>query len=88
MSGFYINKEGSEQSLMRSTHESNFAQNLGRINNNNNRRGNGISNNPLEESKGMNMRPPNTAGFALGGMTNDPELDRIYGTARGLADLT
>ena len=66
---------------MRSTHESNFAQNLGKIN----KRG---GTNPLEESKGPSMRPPNTAGFALGGQTNDPELDRIYGTARGLADLT
>eukprot|EP00347_Sterkiella_histriomuscorum_P011390 403372642 len=71
VSGFYINKEGSEQSLMRSTHESNFAQNLGKIN----KRG---GTHPFEESKGPSMRPPNTAGFALGGQTNDPELDRIY----------
>jgi hypothetical protein len=46
----------------------------------------------LEELKQQyQRRPPDTAGFALGnlqGVTNDPELDRIYGTARGLADLT
>lgn len=35
------------------------------------------------------MKPPNTAGFGgLSGMNNDPELERIYGTARGLADMT
>lgn len=37
-------------------------------------------------------KAPDTAGFGmrgvLGGTANDPELDRIYGTARGLADLT
>jgi len=44
--------------------------------------------NPLEESKIGAFRPPNTAGFGLGGLSGDPELDRIYGTARGLADLT
>ena len=36
-------------------------------------------------------KAPDTAGGLGGGlygMNNDPELDRIYGTARGLADIT
>lgn len=74
VSGFYRGGENnSEHSVMRSTHESNFAQNLGQI--------------KLEaqlpegeERKKAPRRNQQTVG--------DNELDRIYGTARGLADFT
>lgn len=76
---------------MRSTHESNFAQNLGKMNGQ--RRKAGLNNN-TEEFK--NLRTPRKAPDTAGGMSkglglsglNDPELERIYGTARGLADIT
>lgn len=82
MSGFYRGAENaSDQSLMRSTHESNFAHNVG------GRPRRNQPNSNAEESKRMSRKPPVTAGDPHS-MNLDPELERIYGTARGLADLT
>lgn len=77
VNGFYREPNMSEHSVMRSTHESNFAQNMLPL-----------SKKGKRERQGNNGAKMNSMVPVDREKYNDPELERIYGTARGLADMT